>query len=498
MTNIDYTSKDFAGFKQSLLDYAAVNFPEWTGRSEADFGVLLVELFAYLGDILSFYGDRAADEAFLATATQRRSVINLALMLGYTPAEATAATGSVNLITSTGSPAVSVPAGTAIMTPYQASVDGPIFFETTADVTVAGSGGISAVTVIEGLTQGSTTITVNSSPYKVEIPGSSDGTSSQVFVLRGSPVISGSVNVFTDASLSSSSSPYEQWNIVNTLVESGPSSRDVLLSATSTGVTYLTFGDGTNGFVPPIGTQVYVNYRVGGGVYGNVSGGGAFDFVETVTGVSVGSSTDMSGGADAESIESIRRNAPRAFRTIDRAVSLQDYEDLAVRVGGLADANAVAGSGNAVTVFIIGTGGNVSSTATRNAVSRYLSTRIAAGTTVLVNAATTVGISVGNGTYPVQVTALPSYSNATVKAAVIAAITNLMLPDNWTIGAVVPLSLVLKTIQDVPGVAYASIPVFYRAGTTPSPGSVQTDIIMAVSEFPYLNNTSVTVTGGVG
>ena len=39
--------------------------PEWTDRSPADLGVLLVDLFAYVGDVVCYYQDRIASESFL-------------------------------------------------------------------------------------------------------------------------------------------------------------------------------------------------------------------------------------------------------------------------------------------------------------------------------------------------------------------------------------------------------------------------------------------------
>ena len=60
--------------------------PEWQTVGEAaDFGTLLLELYAYMGDILNFYIDRTASEAFLATAVRPQSVLYIADMLGYTP-----------------------------------------------------------------------------------------------------------------------------------------------------------------------------------------------------------------------------------------------------------------------------------------------------------------------------------------------------------------------------------------------------------------------------
>jgi len=74
---IDYVTKDYEGYRQAMLNQIPLLLPNWTDRSESDFGVALVELFAYVADILSYYQDRVANEAYLATATQRRSVTEL-------------------------------------------------------------------------------------------------------------------------------------------------------------------------------------------------------------------------------------------------------------------------------------------------------------------------------------------------------------------------------------------------------------------------------------
>jgi len=80
---IDYLTKDYAGFRQGMLNQIPLLLPNWTDRSEADFGVVLIELFAYVSDILSYYQDRVANEAYLGTATQRRSVAELLRLIDY-------------------------------------------------------------------------------------------------------------------------------------------------------------------------------------------------------------------------------------------------------------------------------------------------------------------------------------------------------------------------------------------------------------------------------
>jgi len=80
---IDYLTKDYAGFRQALLDFVPTRLPAWTERSEADLGMVLVELFSATADNLSYMQDRVANEAFLNTATQRRSVAGHLALIGY-------------------------------------------------------------------------------------------------------------------------------------------------------------------------------------------------------------------------------------------------------------------------------------------------------------------------------------------------------------------------------------------------------------------------------
>lgn len=80
---IDYMAKDYASFRQALIDLIPTRVPEWLERHEADLGITLVELFAYVGDQLSYYQDATANEAYLETARQRESVKRHARLIDY-------------------------------------------------------------------------------------------------------------------------------------------------------------------------------------------------------------------------------------------------------------------------------------------------------------------------------------------------------------------------------------------------------------------------------
>jgi Baseplate J-like protein len=80
---INYLAKDYASFRQLILDRIAVLSPEWQEQNAADVGIALIELLAYAGDYLSYRQDAVATEAYLGTARRRISVRRHARLVDY-------------------------------------------------------------------------------------------------------------------------------------------------------------------------------------------------------------------------------------------------------------------------------------------------------------------------------------------------------------------------------------------------------------------------------
>ena len=64
--SVDYTSRDYYAIREELIERVKTRIPEWSGNDSSDFGVALIEAFAYMGDIANYYIDRIANEAFIA------------------------------------------------------------------------------------------------------------------------------------------------------------------------------------------------------------------------------------------------------------------------------------------------------------------------------------------------------------------------------------------------------------------------------------------------
>lgn len=80
---INYLAKDYASFRQLLLDRLALLIPDWKERHAPDLGIALVELLAYTGDYLSYYQDAVGTEAYLDTARRRISLRRHARLVDY-------------------------------------------------------------------------------------------------------------------------------------------------------------------------------------------------------------------------------------------------------------------------------------------------------------------------------------------------------------------------------------------------------------------------------
>ncbi len=123
---ITYLAKDFLSFRQALLDFSTLRYPNWSERSEADFGVMFAEALSAVADELSYTQDRFAGEASLLTATQRRSALRHARLVDFELLPALAATTMLQFDVAAGT--TSLPHGVAVIA---AGADGtPITFET--------------------------------------------------------------------------------------------------------------------------------------------------------------------------------------------------------------------------------------------------------------------------------------------------------------------------------------------------------------------------------
>ncbi len=84
--DIKYLSKDYNSFKDQLMEFAEVYFPNnFNDFSEGNPGMMFMEMAAYVGDVLSYYTDTQLKESFLLLAQEKENLYNLAYAMGYRP-----------------------------------------------------------------------------------------------------------------------------------------------------------------------------------------------------------------------------------------------------------------------------------------------------------------------------------------------------------------------------------------------------------------------------
>ena len=332
---IDYVSRDYTAILADLTAIAKQFNPTWQVTDPTDIGVALLETFAYLGDILSFYTDRMASEGFIGTASQRSSVLQIASMFGYTPTPSSSATVTLTITNNDSANTVTVPALTQVTS--SSVVNGQttqVIFETDYAITL-GAGLTSSVTATQGTTISSESL------------GTSNGAPSQVFKLAQTGVIINSTGSNIQVFVGNVA-----YNYSSSLVDNSPYDSVFTTQMDSDGYTYVIFGDGVGGKIPPVTYGITATYRVGVGSQGNVAAGSISSTPNSSLNITIVQPSAASGGADDESTDSIRYNVPRALRTLRRAVSLKDYAYLALQVSGVSKSNADSSVWSSVNLYI--------------------------------------------------------------------------------------------------------------------------------------------------
>jgi hypothetical protein len=454
---VDYTSRDYEAIREDLIALIPNFAPKWTNRDPADFGMVMIELFSYIADELNFYIDRSLNESFLSTASQKENVLNIAKILGYIPTSASPSTVLLTFQNSTANP-ITVPENTQVATSVVNNGQRTqVVFETDAAVTVPAKAGAVNGSATVNATQGETVTS--------EVIGVSNGGPNQIFELAQSPVINGSVSIIV------SGVSYSQ---VSYLIDYQEFDPVFTAEADAEDVTYVTFGDGISGRVPPNGAQIIATYRVGGGTQGNVSANTIkFILSNQVTGLTVVNqavgqiSGAASGGADPETTDSIRVNAPQSIRALSRAVSLSDYSSLAVQVQGVAKAISIAEVYSSITIYLAPYGdsglqsdGLTSSTVFNNLVEKvysFFADKTPPGTTLTFQPPKYVPAQI-----KIDVVLLPQYVKAKVTAEVQSAIESLLDFDNVAFNDRINLQDLLSSVNAVPGVSRASVSKMVR------------------------------------
>lgn len=314
-----YTDLDFDRLRARLLELATSAWPAWDPEV-ASLGTLLLELLAYVGDVLSFRQEQLLREAHITTATERRSLAAAAVLLGERLLGGAAATVEVTLALPRPWPVdVVIPTGTRLRPEDPSST---VRFSLLDDLLLrAGQDPAAAVAVAEhSETQEVSLATVGAPGFSV--------------ALERTPYLDGSLVATT---------PQGGFVIVDHWLGSGPNDRHVVVEVDDVGRAVARFGDGRQGLAP-LGVLT-LRYKTGGGAGGNVPAGTLVALDGTLVdaagrpvSVRVTQASGASGGVERESAAQARRRLPLVTRAPSRTVAREDFEIHARQVPGVARA----------------------------------------------------------------------------------------------------------------------------------------------------------------
>lgn|GEM_PF-4269141 len=486
LISLDYTARDYPAVLAELVRRAQQVIPEWTARGEGDFVLMIAEILATSTDLANYYIDRVLAESTLATATSREQILALAEQLGYITHGAIPSKATVTVQTDLNGPDVTITKGTQFISDYIPEIDGPVIFEADEDIVVPGNGGTAEVPVTQGQTV---------QPY---LAGHGSGEPWFQLLLPHQKVIEGSIRVWVQG-------PHAniEWSRINRIIQAAPNEQVFEVRLRADGTTVVRFGTGANGAIPELGAEIYLSYRVGVGKHGNLPAGKIRHIAlpSPQAGVSVAMdssnqplSTAAIGGADPESNAEIRRNAPQAFAAQHRAVTLEDFERLALQVPGVSAANAVSARTSSVTVYVAGPDRTIPNQALLESVQAHLSAHAVAGVTVSANAPQQVAVNFGTQQDPLRVYVAPGWRDIQVAETVKTELANIFKSEDVTLGSRITLSTIYTRLSQLPGVINISIPVMARAD---APQSGADDAVMEPHELPVLGNVELITVGGV-
>ena len=340
---INFAATDFTTLTNSLVDYIKAVYPlDYHNFAESDLGVMLIELVAYMGSVMSLKADMLANENFLRTSRKRKSIKKLLELIGVRMKGPISSAANAKI--------------TLGLAPWKDAGGEELSIlpaNRTFTTTSPEDGGILTYTLYKVLPTGIVDMpnsTGNITLYGNEASGSTSGTFENITLLEGvltveegiftttqsvktisltnAPVVEGSVEVYVngDSTTSGAYTPVD-----NVFFASGPSDKVFQIVYDESYGAAVVFGDNTLGVSPATGDTYTVLYRVGGGSRGNIANEVINAIITTTSGstdvVGVLENTSQgTGGADAETLAHAKKYAPLNFRRQDRLVTLQDIK----------------------------------------------------------------------------------------------------------------------------------------------------------------------------
>ena len=315
---ITITDLEFDAIKSNLKSYLSAQTTFQDYDFEGSGLDVLIDILAYNTHYMGYYANMIGNEMFMDSASLRESVVSHAKHLNVIPTSVTAPTAYLNMtFTPTGSP---LSLTIAKDTKFTTSINAISYtFTTSAATTITPAAGVYSVTNL-AIKEGK----IIDKSYTVDLADTT-----QRFLIPNTNVDTSTIAVTVQNSVSDTT--VTTWTDGNSLdVTTITSSQKVyFLQEVEEGKYELIFGDGAVGKQLLDGNIIFIEYLVTGGVTANKAN--AFTAVGSVAGLTSANYTltvasVASGGAAAESINSLKKNTPKLYQAQKRATTKDDYK----------------------------------------------------------------------------------------------------------------------------------------------------------------------------
>ena len=315
LSSLDFDSLK-ANFKEFLKTQSVFKDYDFDG---SNINVLL-DVMSYNSFLNAFYLNMVASEMFLDTAQKYDSVVSHSKELNYIPRSKRSSIAEINVTFSSNitNGKLTIPKGTKFS---GVNSNGSYIFTTNETAVITSSNGLFSVSNLQ-IFEGDYLTDSFVVDYDIE---------NQSFVLSNKNVDTNSITVNVIENNGASNTLF---NRAENLFNLSSNSNVYFLQAAQDNKFEIVFGDSLFGRKPLNGSVIKVNYRISEGVVAD--GIDAFDLSDdlnlinqaSVTANNITTVSSSTGGAEAESIESVRFSAPRYFATQQRAISNDDYSSL--------------------------------------------------------------------------------------------------------------------------------------------------------------------------
>ena len=489
ITDLDFDAvkSNFRNFLSQQSQFTDYNF-EGSGMS------VLMDLLAYNTHYLAFHANMLANEMFLDSTLTRASAVSHAKSLGYTPSSMKSSNAIVNITVSnvpTSQSSLVMAAGTIFNTTVN---DISYQFVTTSDHTATSDNGIfqfQDIKIFEG-TRVNYTYTVDSNNLE------------QQFIIPSATVDTSTLVVSVQNSVSDTTSTTYTLNTDYTTLTS--TSTRYFIQEIEEGRFEVYFGDGISGKKPADGNIVTLSYVVTNG--DDADGASTFVADSTIGGyssVSVVTVSSAAGGGSAETVDSIKFNAPLKFASQSRAVTPDDYKSIlpsvysnikSVQVWGGED-NDPAVYGQVYISIKPNTGSTLTTTTKNQIITSLKAFNVASISPVIVDPVTLLLELTTTVKYNPTVT---EKTNSDLRALVETAVSSFNTNNLAKFDSVFRHSNILKTIDDVdPSILSSTVAVKLKRKITPTlNAATKYTVSFNNAAFHPTNNHSQTVVESSG